>query len=314
MPIISVIIPVYNGETTIKETIESVLNQTFNDFELIIINDGSQDSTLEIINSINDTRIKVSSFLNSGVSASRNRGLAKAQGEFISFLDADDLWTQDKLELQLKALQSHPHAALAYSWSDWIDKSGQFLRAGGHITVNGKVYDKLIIRDFIESGSNPLIRKQALEQVGSFDCSITHGEDWEMWLRLAVVYEFVAVPYPQVLYRISQNSASFDILKMEAGSRQIIERVFAQAPELAHLKRKTLGSRYKYLMFKALEGTLNRKNGLTAGRFLLQALQYDLELLGRTKIMAIILVKIAVAILMPPQLTLKLLNIAKKPT
>ena len=312
MPTISVIIPVYNGEKTIKQTIESVLNQTFRDFELLIINDGSQDATLEIIQAINDERIQVFSYQNSGVSASRNRALTKAKGEFISFIDADDLWTPNKLELQLKALQDNPQAAVAYSWSDWIDESGQFLRSGGHITVNGKAYEKLLLRDFIESGSNPLIRKQALDEVGCFEQSVTPAEDWDMWLRLAARYEFVTVEVPQILYRISPNSASFNIVKMEAGSLKVIERVFAQAPEsLQDLKRETLASRYNYLTFKALEGNLDRKNGLTAARFLIQALKHDLALLGRTKIMVIVLVKIAVAILLPPQLTLKLLNTVK---
>jgi len=312
MPTISVIIPVYNGEKTIKQTVESVLNQTFKDFELLIINDGSQDATLEIIQAINDERIQVFSYQNSGVSASRNRALTKAKGEFISFIDADDLWTPNKLELQLKALQDNPQAAVAYSWSDWIDESGQFLRSGGHITVNGKAYEKLLLRDFIESGSNPLIRKQALDEVGYFEQSVTPAEDWDMWLRLAARYEFVTVEVPQILYRISPNSASFNIVKMEAGSLKVIERVFAQAPEsLQDLKRETLASRYNYLTFKALEGNLDRKNGLTAARFLIQALKQDLALLGRTKIMVIVLVKIAVAILLPPQLTLKLLNTVK---
>ena len=312
MPTISVIIPVYNGEKTIKQTIESVLNQTFRDFELLIINDGSQDATLEIIQAINDERIQVFSYQNSGVSASRNRALTKAKGEFISFIDADDLWTPNKLELQFKALQDNPQAAVAYSWSDWIDESGQFLRSGGHITVNGKAYEKLLLRDFIESGSNPLIRKQALDEVGCFEQSVTPAEDWDMWLRLAARYEFVTVEVPQIFYRISPNSASFNIVKMEAGSLKVIERVFAQAPEsLQDLKRETLASRYNYLTFKALEGNLDRKNGLTAARFLIQALKHDLALLGRTKIMVIVVVKIATAIFLPPQLTLKLLNTVK---
>jgi len=312
MPTISVIIPVYNGEKTIKQTVESVLNQTFKDFELLIINDGSQDATLEIIQAINDERIQVFSYQNSGVSASRNRALTKAKGEFISFIDADDLWTPNKLELQFKALQDNPQAAVAYSWSDWIDESGQFLRSGGHITVNGKAYEKLLLRDFIESGSNPLIRKQALDEVGCFEQSVTPAEDWDMWLRLAARYEFVTVEVPQIFYRISPNSASFNIVKMEAGSLKVIERVFAQAPEsLQDLKRETLASRYNYLTFKALEGNLDRKNGLTAARFLIQALKHDLALLGRTKIMVIVVVKIATAIFLPPQLTLKLLNTVK---
>jgi glycosyltransferase involved in cell wall biosynthesis len=91
MPLISVVIPVYNGEKTILETIESVLNQSFTDFEIIVINDGSQDATLEIVSSIKDPRLKVFSYPNAGQAIARNRGVSHAVGEFVSFLDADDL-------------------------------------------------------------------------------------------------------------------------------------------------------------------------------------------------------------------------------
>src|SRR5919199_1822189 len=313
MPIVSVIIPVYNGEKTIGETIESVLKQTFTDFEVLVIDDGSQDSTLEVINTIQDSRLKVFSYPNTGVSASRNRGLTQATGELISFLDADDLWTPDKLEAQVKALQDNSQAAVAYSWTDWIDSSGQFLRSGGHITVNGNAYETLLLRDFVESGSNPLIRRQALEEVGTFDESLAFAEDWDLWLRLAARYEYVAVPSPQILYRISPDSASFNVWKMEAGSLKVIERHFAQAPEsLQHLKRETLGSRYKYLMFKAIEGNLERKKGLAAVRFLWQAIRYDSSMLRRVKIMLIVLVKIAAAIVLPSQQAQALLEVIKK--
>jgi glycosyltransferase involved in cell wall biosynthesis len=112
MPLISVVIPVYNGEKTIQETIKSVLNQTFQSLELIIVNDGSNDETLKVISIIKDPRIKVFSYPNAGLSASRNRGLAHATGEYISFIDADDLWTPDKLEAQLKVLQENPKRLL----------------------------------------------------------------------------------------------------------------------------------------------------------------------------------------------------------
>ena len=312
MPLISIIIPVYNGEKTIQKTIESVLQQTFKDFEIILINDGSQDSTLDVINNIKDERLRVFSYPNAGVSTSRNRGLALARGEFISFLDADDLWTPDKLETQLKALQNNSQAAVAYSWSDWIDESGQFLRSGGHITVNGKVFEHLLVRDFIESGSNPLIRRQALDEVGEFEPSVTPAEDWDMWLRLAVRYEFVAVPCVQILYRVSPLTASFNVWKMEAGSLQTIERAFARVPEsLQRLKKETLASRYKYLAFKATEGFPEPKKGLAAIKFLWQVVRYQPSSLPRGRVMLIVLFKIAVAILLPPQVARTLLETVK---
>ncbi|MBD1806885.1 glycosyltransferase [Microcoleus sp. FACHB-SPT15] len=312
MPIISVIIPIYNGERTIRKTIESVLNQTFTDLEIIAINDGSKDSTLEIINDVLDSRLKVFSYPNAGVAASRNRGLALATGDYISFIDADDLWTPDKLEAQFKALQANPQAAVAYSWTAWIDESGQFLRPGGNITVNGSAYEKLLLRDFVESGSNPLIRRQALAEVGSFDQSVTPAEDWDMWLRLAAQYEFVTVPSAQILYRVYPGSASFNVWKMETASLKVIEKTFAQAPEsLQHLKKKVLGNRYKYLTLKAIEGTPERKRGLTATRFFWKAVNYDPTWLRRTQLMLIVLFKIAIATLLPPQQAQALLTLAK---
>jgi glycosyltransferase involved in cell wall biosynthesis len=312
MPLVSIIIPVYNGEKTIQETIESVLQQTFQDIEILVINDGSQDSTLDVINAIKDERLQVFSYPNAGVSTSRNRGLSLARCELISFLDADDLWTPDKLEIQLKALQDNSQAAVAYSWSDWIDESGQFLRSGGHITVNGKVFEHLLVRDFIESGSNPLIRKQALDEVGEFDPSVTPAEDWDMWLRLAARYEFVAVPCVQILYRVSPLTASFNVWKMEAGSLRVIERAFAQAPEsLQRLKKETLASRYKYLAFKATEGFPEPKKGLAAVKFLWQVVRYQPSSLPRGRVMLVVLFKIAVAILLPPQVARALLETLK---
>jgi len=312
MPIISVILPVYNGEKTILETIESVLKQTFSDFELIIVNDGSQDKTLEIVDTIKDPRIKVFSYPNNGPNSSRNRGISKAKGEYISFIDADDLWTADKLEAQLKALQANSQAAIAYSWTDLIDESGQFLRRGAHINVSGDVYKNLLMINFLDNGSNPLIRRQALDEVGSFDESLTHAEDWDMWLRLAAHYHFVAVPSPQILYRVYPNSNSFNVSKLEAGSLQVIERAFVQAPEsLQHLKKHSICNIYKYLNFKALEGPPVQRRGLMAARFLCHAVRHDPTLLRRRVIWKILL-KITTVILLPPQLAQVLITKMKR--
>lgn len=302
MPLISVIIPVYNGEKTIKETIESVLNQTFSDLELIVINDGSQDGTSEIVNRIREPRLKFFSYPNAGLAASRNRGISLAVGEFISFIDADDLWTPDKLESQFNALQANSQAAVAYSWTDWIDESDHFLRPGGYILANGDVHEQLLKRDFIEGGSNVLIRAKALAEVGGFDESLNAVEDWDMWLRLAARYEFVCIPSPQILYRISPNSMSTDVWKMETASLQVLERALANAPHsLKMQKRKILGERYKYLTLKAIEGNLERRKGLVAVRFFWQAITNDPTWLQRTKLMSIILFKIAISTLISPQ-------------
>lgn len=300
MPLVSVIIPAFNSSKTIQATINSVLQQTINDLELIIINDGSTDSTLSIISTITDQRLKVFSYTNSGLATSRNRGIAKALGQYISFIDADDLWTIDKLELQLQALKQSPQAAVAYSWTDWIDESGKFLRPGGHITFSGSVYDELLLRDFIESGSNPLIRKMAFDKTGGFDESLSAVEDWDMWLRLAAHFEFVAVPLPQILYRVSPNSMSSNVCNMEIASLQVIEKAFAQAPHAPRFtKQEVLANRYKYLTLKTLEGSLNQRRGFIAIRFWCQAIRNDPAWLRRKQLMLIILGKIGLAVLIP---------------
>jgi len=306
--LLSIIIPVYNDEKTIKQTIESVLNQTISNFELIIINDGSQDSTGEIISSIKDDRLKIFSYPNGGVNRARNRGLSHASGDYIAFLDADDLWHRDKLEFQLNALQANPQAAVAYSWTDYIDESGQFLRRGNHITLNGNVYPQLLLTDFLENGSNVLICRKAFDTVGQFDESLTQAEDWDMWLRLAARYPFVAVPYPHILYRVSANSASSDTSKMEAGCLQVIERAFAAAPDsLQYLKKHSLANLYKYLIFKALESFPQRHQTLAALRFLGHALKHDSSLL-LTKVTLKVLLKVILLLILPAAQSTALLN------
>jgi glycosyltransferase involved in cell wall biosynthesis len=301
MPLISVVIPVYNGEKTIRETIESILNQTFTDFELLVINDGSKDSTLDIASSIIDSRLKIFSYPNAGLSANRNRGISLAACDYISFIDADDLWTVDKLEAQYRALQENSQAAVAYSWTDYIDESGQFIRQGPHCNFNGDVYTRLLLGDFIGNGSNPLIRTHVFAEVGGFDESLTEVEDWDMWLRLASRYHFVAVPSPQVFYRISAKSMSANVWGMEIASLQIIERAFAEAPEsIKHLKPTCLGNRYKGLTWRVLEGYPERRKGLTAAKFFWESVIRDRTLLKKQFTWKVLL-KIAVWVLLPSQ-------------
>ena len=265
---ISVIIPVFNGATTIEETINSISNQTFQDIEIIIINDGSTDATLETIKNISDSRIKIFSYPNAGLSASRNRGISQANREYISFIDADDLWTPDKLELQWQALQSNPQAAVAYSWTDYIDESSKFIKSGRRIKANGDVFSQLIITNFLENGSNPLIRKKALE-IGGFDETLAAAEDIDMWLRLAANYEFVCVEKPQILYRTSTISMSTNLRRQEAACLKVMERAFSypKAEKLQHLKKQSLSHLYQYLTFKAIEAPPKQLQTLTAVDF-----------------------------------------------
>ena len=301
-PLISVIIPVHNGEKTIRGTIYSVLNQTHRNLEIIVINDGSLDLTLNVTACIKDPRFKVFSYEKSGVSISRNRGIERASGQFISFLDADDIWTPNKLEAQLKALQANPQASVAYSWVDYIDEYGSFFRHGNHITINGNAYEKMLVQNVLENGSNPLIRRQALINVGTFNKSLAYAEDWDMWLRLAKRYDFVTVPHPHVLYRTSSQSGSNNVLKMEKGCLKFIKQSFSRAPlSLQHLKRKSLATLYHYLTFKSLESPSGQKSGIIAMRFFANAVFNDLSVIWEWQTISKVFFKIVMVFLLPPQ-------------
>lgn len=303
MPKISVVIPVYNGEKTIRETLESVIQQTFSDLEILVINDGSQDDTLKVVQQISDPRIQVISYSNAGLAASRNRGIALATGEYVAFIDADDLWTADKLEAQLKALESNPEAALAYSWTNFIDEAGQFLQTGSHRSESGWVYEKLLTFFFLENGSNFLIRRSVFEQVGTFDESLKASEDWDMCLRIAAHYPFVVVPAPQVLYRQPADSMSTNVVRQEAESLKVLDKAFRQAPaSLQSLKAESFGNLYQYLLFKAIAGSPSRSKAWFAAKFLVRILQYSPGFfVQRSRLMSKLLVKILATLVLPAQ-------------
>ena len=248
MPLISVIIPAYNAERTILETIASVQQQTYSDFEIIVINDGSNDRTSELLNTVKDHRLKVFDYPNSGVPVARNHGLSHATGDLIAFLDADDLWTPDKLELQLAALQQHPKAGVVYSWTYSMDEAGEYFSIGDAFSYTGNVYAQLLLENFIVNGSNCLIKRQAVESVGEFDSSVPGADDWDYWLRLALHWPFIVVTKPQIFYRQSSGSVSSKVEAMETNLLKVIEQGFKAAPlEMQSLKNHSLANIYRYL-------------------------------------------------------------------
>ena len=269
MPQISIIIPAYNAERTIIETLQSVWQQTFQDFEIIIINDGSTDRTVELIQTIKDPRLKIFSYENGGLPVARNRGITRATGKFIAFLDADDLWTADKLELQLKALQQNSQAGVAYSWTCFmdVDKQGKvsFLPSSQY-SFSGNVYENLLISDFVHSGSNTLIRREAIDTAGEFDPTLKSCEDWDYWLRLAAKWHFVVIPKYHILYRRTPGAMSSKVEVMKEASLISIEKAYRAAPpELQHLKTHTMTSFHSYCASLYLQHCSDRQ-GLSQAR------------------------------------------------
>lgn len=308
LPAISVVVPVYNGELTIAETVRSVLSQSFLDFELIVINDGSVDSTLDVLAKIQDPRLKVLSYPNAGLSASRNRGIEQARGEFIAFIDADDLWMPDKLLAQWKCLREHPEAAVSYSWTDFIDGTGTPLGFGIHHTASGCIFPDLLQSFFVGSGSNALVRRKVFEEVGRFDDTLNAAEDWDMFLRIAARYPFSAVPAPHVLYRITDDSMSRNVIRQEQECLKVLERAFSQEPgkSLLHLRKRAYANLYAYLAAHALRGVPDRRTGRIAARLLWRSIKSDPTILKRVRAVSVLIFKIFTVSILPPQSALLL--------
>jgi glycosyltransferase involved in cell wall biosynthesis len=185
MPEISVIIPCYNNHDYIQECLDSVLNQTFSDFEVILVDDGSTDGTTETVKAYLP-KLKLISQKNQGPAVARNVGLEEATGKYVAFQDADDLWYPEKLELQLKFLESNPRFDWVYAdMSTFNDQ--QRLQASWFAdrpTYQGKVFEKLINNNFIPT-ITVMAKKEAVLSVGGFDPSLRSCEDKDLWLRLA---------------------------------------------------------------------------------------------------------------------------------
>ncbi len=231
MQLVSVIIPVLNGEAALGEALSSVLAQTHQELEILVIDDGSTDGTVEVARSIGDARISVHSFDNGGISTARNRGIALANGEYLSFLDHDDLWTTDKLQKQVEALEANPRAGVAYSFTYHTDYEGNVVHGGFQEIVDGDVLEALFVRFLLQCGSNGLVRRRDCEAVGGFNESLFLSEDYDFFLRLAERCDFALVPEHQIYYRGRPESASnLHFVELRRDTHRIIAAAAARQP------------------------------------------------------------------------------------
>ncbi|MBD2089098.1 glycosyltransferase family 2 protein [Microcoleus sp. FACHB-1515] len=282
MPKVSVVIPAYNAMGYLPETLASALNQTFVDYEVIIVDDGSKDNIQQWAAQLSDPRVKLISQENQGLSGARNTGIAHAQGEYVAFLDADDLWAPTKLEKQVQLLEQDPDVGLVYTWSDLIDQHSKPLGRVLRSNAEGNVWTELIKQNFVANGSTPMVRRHCFETVGLFDVALRSAEDHDMWLRMAPHYSFAVVREPLTQYRILDNSLSKNLLVMERSAFVPLERAFASPPsdidrhELETLKRQAYGSRYLLLSWYAIKS--RSRDYQAAIRYCKQALQHNPKL------------------------------------
>ena len=197
-PLVSVIIPTYNRGWCLNEAVDSVFSQTYERYELIVVDDGSEDDTGKRLSRYQD--ITVITQHNRGVSAARNRGIASSKGELIAFLDSDDLWLPEKLSVQVAFFQTNPEALVCQTQETWIRNGRRIHPKNRHRKQSGNFFERSLGLCLV-SPSAVMIRKPLFETVGVFDENLPACEDYDLWLRVGVSIPIFLIDEPLVIKR-----------------------------------------------------------------------------------------------------------------
>jgi len=254
---VTIIMPVLNGERYIGEALTSIAAQTYQDFELIVVDDGSTDRTPERIESFQD-RLNITYIKHpqkQGIARSVNDGLRRASGDFIAFLDHDDCWLPDFLETQVRYLQSHPDVAMTHSDYQITDSQSHVVcdsvaRWRGKVCPSGYVFPQLFQDSFIV-GNSVLIRKECFDRLGGFNEQLPFG-DYHLWMRIARHDKigFVARPLTQYRQHGAQTIRSVSTRPEDCAAAQVISKILEEYPEArAELGEQAIRRRFASLYF-----------------------------------------------------------------
>jgi glycosyltransferase involved in cell wall biosynthesis len=266
-PSVSVVVPAYNAARYLDISIPSVLAQTWTDFELIVVDDGSTDATAEKVGGFQDPRVRLVSQVNRGLAGARNAGIRAARGEFIAFLDADDLWHPEKLARHVEHLRRRPLVGVSYSASAFIDELGHDLHLMQAPKLRGVRPRDVFLRNPVGNGSAPVIRRQTLHDIAFvsprevtgewwyFDERFRQSEDIECWLRIALTtcWEFEGLASPLTHYRVNAGGLSAALDKQHASWEAVVERARAIAPRfVARHEHQARAYQLRYLARRAV--------------------------------------------------------------
>jgi len=252
-PYVSIILPTYNHTSRLPGCLDNILAQTFQNYEIILVDDGSTDMTRKTVDDFKKTREVHDRLVyfyqeHKGVSEARNLGVMNSRGDFIAFIDDDDRWEKSKLELQLKAMTRDTEISFSYTNSFFVYRNmgtkilqSKIMGLGG-----GDIFERLLYKCFIIT-SSVMAKKVALLETGLFDKAMSVGEDWDLWLRLAYKHKVGYLQEPLLYYALHDNNAHKDSLKMLAGHRRIIEKIFYSGRFAEYKKIKTASELNFYL-------------------------------------------------------------------
>lgn len=256
-PAVSVVIPTYGHRDFVLGTLKSVAEQSFTDFEIVVVNDGSRDDTESVLRPMIDSgAIHYVRQENQGQAAARNRGIELASGRYVALLDDDDLWPPDKLAWQVEFLEAHSEFGMVGGTADVIDVDGRHLRAtsgGGEITV-----DLLFAGNPFLSPGQTLIRRDVLRAIGGFSADVWGADDWDAYFRIARAHRIQMFDRVSLSYRKHAGNASGDMARMLANGCKVVRSngLFAAPAARSRLRRDGFRFVYRYAGTRARQASL----------------------------------------------------------
>lgn len=276
-PLVSVIIPTYNGVKYIHDTIASALAQTYNHREIIVIDDGSTDDTVEAVRRTFDERVILLQKSNGGPASARNHGIRRARGKYIALLDHDDLWLAEKLALQVEMLENQPETALVFSNAYLFDAASQH-DAGTFFEIDaparGRVFSKLLMRNFIPN-LTVVVRKAIFDRFGLFDETgrALSADDYHKWLEVALHYPIDFIDKPLARFRQHAHNYSNDLPRSIRETFFIVDEIFEKGGALVEVYRHLQRQRHADLYYRLARWQQRRGDYRAAAQNALLALR-----------------------------------------
>jgi glycosyltransferase involved in cell wall biosynthesis len=271
--LVSVVIPAFNAERFIGETITSALSQTHRALEIIVVDDGSSDQTAALVRQLQsrDSRLFLYQQENRGSADARNSGIAHAKGELIAFLDADDLWHPTKIEKQVSAFQRDPNIGLVYTWSRMIDAEGMVDGVtGASHTVRGNVFNQFLTVNPVANGSVAMVRRDCLPLPLSFDPELKGLEESYFYLRIAASYKVDYVPEYLVGYRWNTGiNTSSNLAVQKLAHSVFVRKLLSEYPDTPrrYVNWSAAGLRFSHAQVSAKKGEYRNAIRLVASAF-----------------------------------------------
>jgi glycosyltransferase involved in cell wall biosynthesis len=236
-PLVSVVIPAYNCARTLPATVASVLMQTVDDFEVVIVDDGSRDDTLAVARRIADPRVRALTRPNGGAAAARNTGIQASRGRYVALLDSDDLWLPQKLERQLLVLEGDRGVFAVQSGAVFVNDELKVLHVAPCEPSADPLVDALLFRNMPNTMSTLVIARNKFDEMGLFDTSLEILEEWDMIIKVARHCNLASLEEPLSLYRVHPGNRSRNLaIHIEPGHR-VLGRLFADPSLPAHVRR-----------------------------------------------------------------------------